>query len=623
MEKEVKVLFEPSGRHVHVLPGTVLLEAAAGAGFIIQTPCGGAGKCGKCLVRVRAGQCPPSDSEAATLGAEKTAAGYRLACQARIQGPLTVEIPEASLFQAQQQILTADAGGELEVLPRVRKEYVELDSPGQEDAVSDMERLQRRLGPVKADLAALRALPAQLRAGSFKVTAVLVGDELVAVEAGNTVEHSYGIAFDIGSTTLVGTLVNLRTGNDVAVSAKVNPQTSFGDDVVSRIQKCRAEKDGLQQLQAAVLDGVNRIIDELERKSGVARAQVYELVFAGNTTMQQILCGIDPSALGELPFVPAFRDAIEFRASSLRLHAPPQARVYVFPQIGGFVGGDTVAGILATRLDRSPRPALLVDIGTNGEIVLAHDGKLLATSVAAGPAFEGARIVNGMRATTGAIEKIILDGDVRINVIGNAKPSGICGTGLIDAAAELLRTGLLDPSGRLLGAAEAPVAVPPALRARLVESGPEVNFLLVAAADSATREPIYLYQRDLRELQLANGAIRAGINILLGVAGLNPMDLDSVLLAGAFGNFIRRNHARRIGMLPPIPSNRIRFVGNTASFGAKRALLSSQEKTCASEILRKVQHVDLSLSPDFQVEFGAAMLFPDPDLDEGGGESEQ
>jgi uncharacterized 2Fe-2S/4Fe-4S cluster protein (DUF4445 family) len=334
--------------------------------------------------------------------------------------------------------------------------------------------------------------------------------------------------------------------------------------------------------------------------------------------MQQILCGIDPSPLGELPFTPAFRDALETRASDLHLHVHPCAKVYVFPQIGGFVGGDTVAGIVATRLDRFTKPALLVDIGTNGEIVLAHNGKMLATSVAAGPAFEGARIVHGMRATTGAIEKIILDGDVRLNVIGNAKPSGLCGTALIDVAAELLRVGILDSTGRILSSSEAPADLSPALRARLVEERSEVNFLLVAAEDSGTRDPLFLYQRDIRELQLANAAIRAGINILLRMAGLKASDLGEVLLAGAFGNFIRRNHARRIGMLPPVPCSRIRFVGNTASFGAKRALLSTQEKTYAGLILEKVRHVDLSLDPEFQMEFSSTLLFPEHDLDECG-----
>ncbi len=616
MEKEVKVIFEPSGRTVHVLPGTIMLEAAARAGFIIHSPCGGAGKCGKCQVRVQAGKCAPNAPEAAALGEVRVAEGWRMACQARITGPITVEIPDTSLFQAQQQILTQDAGGELHLQPRVRKQYVQLPIPGQHDAGTDLDRLRAAVGPFQASLPAVRELPGALRSANFKVTAVLVDDELIGVEPGDTMAACFGIAFDIGSTTLVGTLVNLATGVDIAVAARVNPQTSFGDDVVSRIQKCRTDPKGLAQLQTAVLDGVNKIVDELLRKTSLDRSRVYEIVFAGNTTMQEILCGIDPSALGELPFVPAFREALECHAADLHLHVNPQAKVYVFPQIGGFVGGDTVAGIVATRLDRSSAPSLLVDIGTNGEIVLFANGTLWATSVAAGPAFEGARIANGMRAAAGAIEKILLDGDVRINVIGNVKPAGLCGTGLIDVAAEMLRMGILDITGRIQSAAEVPDTISAALKARLVEAeNGEVNFLLVSGAESATKEPLYLYQRDLRELQLANGAIRAGINILLRTAGLQASDLGSVLLAGAFGNFIRRNHARRIGMLPPIPCSRIRFVGNTASFGAKRALLSTEEKNYAARLVDAVRHVDLSLDPEFQMEFGSAMILPDHELD--------
>jgi uncharacterized 2Fe-2S/4Fe-4S cluster protein (DUF4445 family) len=616
MEKEVKVTFEPSGRSVYALPGTVLVEAAGRAGLIIETPCGGAGKCGKCLVQVRAGRCPPTDTEAATLGAERIAQGFRLACQARIQGHLTVEVPESSLFQGQQQILTADTQEALHVQPRVRKQFVQLPPPTQEDERADLERLQERIGAGPVSIAALRDLPGALRKAGFAVTAVQVDDELIAVEPGDTTARCFGVAFDIGSTTLVGTLVNLHTGADVALTARVNPQTSFGDDVVSRIQKCRREPDGLAQLQGVVLDAVNRMLDELVRKAGIERGCLYEIVFAGNTTMQQLLCAVDPSALGELPFVPVFRDAVELRARDLHLHANPEAKVYVFPQIGGFVGGDTVSGIVATRLDRFTEPALLVDIGTNGEIVLAHQGRMLATSVAAGPAFEGARILHGMRAAPGAIEKVMMDGDVRINVIGNTRPTGICGTGLIDAAAAMLRAGLLDPTGRILGPDEAPPTVSAAVRARLSPKGDEVNLLLVPAAETGTGEAIYLHQRDVRELQLANGAIRAGINILLRMAGLEPQQVSTVLLAGAFGNFIRRSNARRIGMLPPIPCSRIRFVGNTASFGAKRALLSVAEKDYANRVVAGVRHVDLSLDPEFQVEFGAAMMFPDSDLDD-------
>ncbi len=615
MQKEVKVVFEPSGRTVYALPGTVILEAAARAGLIVQTPCGGAGKCGKCLVLVQHGECPASETDIATLGAVRVTEGFRLACHSRIAGPVTLEIPDRSLFQSQQQILTADSGETVDIRPRVRKLCLRLAPPSQQDTLSDAERLLAALPPCSITLEALRALPGTLRISDFTVTCTLVEEELVTVEPGDTTTACYGIAVDIGSTTLVATLVNLNTGADVAVAARVNPQTSFGDDVISRIQKCRTEKDGLPKLQGSVMDGINHLIDELERKTHVSRNHIYEIVFAGNTTMQQILCGIDPSALGELPFVPAFRNALETQAAELRLHLPRQARVFVFPQIGSFVGGDTVAGIIATRLDRASGPSLLVDIGTNGEIVLAANGRMLATSVAAGPAFEGARIVNGMRAAPGAIEKVLLDGDVQLNIIGNAKPAGICGTGLIDAAAELLRTGILDTTGRLLAPDELPASVPGTLRNRLVEKDGEINFLLVDAAHSASRQPLFLYQRDIRELQLANAAIRAGINILLRLAGLQPPDLEAVLLAGAFGNFIRRNHARRIGMLPPIPCHRIRFVGNTASFGAKRALLSVEEKDYADRVARSVEHVDLSLDPEFQMEFSTAMLLPETEPD--------
>jgi len=611
MQKEVKVIFEPSGRAVYALPGTTILEAAARAGFIIHTPCGGSAKCAKCLIRIRSGHCPPLDKETVILGETRISEGFRLACQSRISGPVTIEIPEMSLFQTHQQILTRDSGDSLDVLPRVRKTAISIPPATPHGPQSALERLRAAGVTAPVSVSALRALPGAMHSPGGTLTVVYVDDEVIALESGDTTACCHGIAFDIGSTTLVGTLVDLITGADVAIAARVNPQTSFGDDVISRIQKCRIESTGLAQLQGAILEGVNKIIDELERKSEVGRLCVYEVVFAGNTTMQQILCGIDPSALGELPFSPVFREALEWQASDLHLHVHPCAKVYIFPQIGGFVGGDTTAGIVATRLDRTFTPTLLVDIGTNGEIVLAHNGETLATSVAAGPAFEGARITHGMRATGGAIEKVLLDGDVSINVIGNTKPAGLCGTGLIDAAAELLRVGILDSTGRILGPDETPAGLSPALRARIIEEKGEYQFMLVLAEESATGSPIVLYQRDVRELQLASAAIRAGINILLKMAGIQASDLDAILLAGGFGNFIRRNNALRIGMLPPLPTNKIRFVGNTSSFGAKRALLSTHEKVYAANVINQTRHVDLSLDPEFMLEFSNAMLFPE------------
>jgi uncharacterized 2Fe-2S/4Fe-4S cluster protein (DUF4445 family) len=612
MTRELRVTFQPSGRAVYVLPGTILLEAAARAGFIIETPCGGAGKCGKCLVRVTSGACEPCAEQAAALKAEQLRQGYRLACKCRVQQNLTVEIPEKSLFQASHKILAEDAGGERDLRPAVTKRFLQLAPPDREDPASDAERLSLALDGAGLDIAVLRRLSPVLRQKDFAVTATLIDRTVVALEPGDTTERCFGVAFDIGTTTVVGTLVDLRTGMDVAVASLVNPQTSYGDDVISRIKRCRDEADGLRQLHDAILKAVNAITREVAHKAGVDRHDICEAVFAGNTTMEEILCGIDPLALGQIPFVPAFRNTVSMRAADFGLDVCPGAKVSVFPQIGGFVGGDTVAGVVATRLDQTHEPTLLVDVGTNGEIVLAHKGRLMATSVAAGPAFEGARIVHGMRASKGAIEKVVADGDIELNVIGNARPTGICGTGLIDAAAALLRKGVIDITGRVLGPDELPSDLPQALRSRVVENASgQYDFILVHEKDSGIGGPICLYQKDVRELQLANGAIRAGIAILLRHAGVDPSELGSVLLAGAFGNFIRRNNARRIGMLPQIHTDRIRFVGNTASFGAKRMLLSTREKEYAERIVRETRHIDLSLDPEFQMEFSSAMIFPE------------
>jgi uncharacterized 2Fe-2S/4Fe-4S cluster protein (DUF4445 family) len=554
MSKEVKVTFQPSGRSVFVLPGTVVLEAAAQAGFIISSPCGGAGKCGKCLVRVvsRKPLAPPSSGEEKVIGPEMCRDGYRLACQWKIPWEVSVEIPDSSLFQSSQKILS-DHKSEALRIDRVS------GTPGHDEA-----------GPMA------------------------------------------GAAVDIGTTTMVATLIDMHTGVELAVSSRVNPQTAHGDDVISRVKKCREEADGLKVLNELVVGAVNRLFADAAKQAGIKTSDIRMAVFAGNTAMQEIFCNIDPSGLGEIPFAPAFLEAQKRRAGDLGLAMDSDAPVYVFPQIGGFVGGDTVAGIVAVHLDELQKPTLLVDVGTNGEIVLAHQGHLLAASVAAGPAFEGARIINGMRGMTGAIEKVLFDGrDFVFNVIGNVKPAGLCGSGLIDVVAEMLNAGVVDSTGRILDPDELPASLPEKLRQRVLAGENHNDFLLVGGAASAAGNDLCLYQRDIRELQLASAAIHAGINILLKLRGLKPCDLDAVLLAGAFGNFIRRNHALRIGMLPPVPCDRIRFVGNTSSLGAKKILLSAEEEAYAARVAAKTQHIDLSSAPDFQDEFGEAMLFPE------------
>ncbi len=617
------MVFEPTGRHVFVLADTILLEAAALAGIIIQTPCGGAGKCGKCRVRVVGGHCPPSTHCVVMLGDKAVTEGFRLACQARIQGDLIVEIPDASLFETQQQILMQDSGAPIDLQPAVSKHYVDLGTLPLNDARSDIDRLRDAVRSdtfIQVGIHTLQKLSRSLYRTAFKGTAILVDYELIDFEPGNTEGQCYGIALDIGTSTLVGTLINLTNGAETAIEARINPQTSYGDDVISRIRKCREDQDGLFNLHRVIISAINEIVDKLARSAHINNSVIYKMVLAGNTTMQEIVCGIDPSTLGELPFMPVFTEALQMRAADLNLNINPNGQVYVFPQIGGFVGGDTVAGIVASRLDREPGATLFVDIGTNGEIVLAHNQQLIATSVAAGPAFEGARISCGMRAVSGAIEKVVLDDDVRLNIIGNVRPAGLCGSGLIDVVAELLRVGLLDSTGRIGRPDEIPDTVSKSLRKRLIVQDSHVDFILAHKSETVSGEPLMFTQRDVRELQLANAAIKAGINILLKMEGLKPADLRYVMLAGGFGNFIRRNHALRIGLLPPIPGDRIRFIGNASSMGAKLALLSVEEKHYAAEIAAKVRHVDLSLSPDFQMEFGNAMFFPgdDPGRNEAG-----
>ncbi|MBN2581196.1 MAG: DUF4445 domain-containing protein [Pirellulales bacterium] len=541
----MSVRFQPSGRTFYVLRGTRILEAAAAAGLVVETPCGGEGLCGKCRVLVHEHPAEPTPAERQIFSVEELRQGWRLACQGVIAGPVTIEIPAESLTGTAHQILT-HTEQKVVVLPEDRT----------------------------------------------------AGDVALAV--------------DLGTTTLAAALLDSATGAELAVAARLNPQSRYGDDVLSRIAFARDQADGPTTLQQAVLEAVNQLLDELCRQSGVAAETIQTAALAGNTAMQHLFCGLDSRGLGEVPFTPAVSERLLLPAGPLGLRIRPEGRAYVFPVIGGFVGGDIVAGILASELTETPGPTLFVDIGTNGEIVLWADGKLTAASTAAGPAFEGARISCGMRGSAGAIEKVVVDGRLRLNVIGDTPPCGLCGSGLIDLAAELLRHGLLSPLGKLLTPDQFPADVPPDLGRRIILHEGKVAFLLADAEDSATGRPLVLTQRDLRELQLATGAIRAGITILLRRSGLAPGDLDEVFLAGGFGNFIRRSNAQRIGLLPhEIEHHRIRYRGNTALSGAAAAALSLAAQEEAERLARQTEHVNLSADPAFRDTFADSMIFPE------------
>jgi uncharacterized 2Fe-2S/4Fe-4S cluster protein (DUF4445 family) len=536
-----------------------------------------------------------------------------LACQAVVVGPSVVEIPESSLLDSRHKILIHAKDGSVSVAdPAIAKHYVELSPPDRGHDAADLVRLEQAAGTCDADLEMLRTLPGLLRENRFRGTAVVVEGNLIDFEPGNTESESFAVAVDVGTTTLAAMLLDLTTGTERAVAARLNPQTSFGDDVLSRIHHARENPRGLGELHEAIIGAIDEMVGELVEAAGIRRERIYEIAVAGNTTMQQLFCRIDTHSLGEVPFVAATARRISAAAGELGLHLHPRAKVYVMPVVGGFVGGDTVAGILATRLAENRGPSMLVDIGTNGEIVLFAHGKLTAASTAAGPAFEGARISQGMRGSTGAIEKVVVDDALRTNVIGNVSPIGLCGSALIDLAAELLRHGVLGSDGRLRAGDELPGDLLPDLRRRVVRHKNQPAFVLASKSESASNRRILVTQRDFRELQLATGAIRAGELILLKRAGLRPTDLERVLIAGGFGNFIRRSNAQRIGLLPhEIPRSRIRYQGNTALAGARLAALSQTARRHAEKLAVQTEHVDLSHDIEFQNAFADAMIFPE------------
>ena len=613
-ERQFRITFQPSGRNVFVLPGTQIIEAAGRTGININMPCGGQGTCGKCRIQITSEtKTSPCQVEKDIFSQEELNIGWRLACQTSVQNDMTIYIPDESLIVTSQKILTKTRGVEqIQAKPAISKIYVELAEPTREDNKPDVERLSKQIGEHKLGLEQLRKLPKFLRENEFKGTAVLADHILIDLEPGDTTNRCYGAAFDIGTSTIVGSLMDLCNGSEIAVTSGINPQVSYGDDVLSRIEHASSCVDCLGQLHTQVITLINKMIESMCKQKDVDREQIYEVVIAGNTTMEHLLCGIDPSSLGKVPFVPVHSKGMMFSASELGISVNHRGLVYLFPIIGGFVGGDTTAGILITNLTCEESPYLLVDVGTNGEIVIVKDEKVWAASTAAGPAFEGARISCGMRATHGAIEKVVFDDDVRCSTIGNATPVGLCGSGLIDLAAELLKNGLLSTHGQLLSGDEVPAQIPDAIKRRIRknEDG-QVEFLVYEQTQGRKDLKVAVTQKDIRELQLAVGAIRAGVEIMLRKTDTKAEDIENIFIAGGFGSFIRRTNAQRIGLIPKdVPHNKISFIGNSSLDGAQLALLSTSARQRAEEITRVVSHIQLSLDIDFQTEFANAIIFP-------------
>jgi len=593
MSQRVDLRF--NDRPVRVPRGVTLFDAASWNGIAIDSTCGGHGTCKKCRVRFRADPPAPTSLDIRAYTAQEITDGWRLACRTTALTDADVEVPPLT---TRPKAATVGVGRQVILRPAIHKRYLELAEPGLTDQTTDLERVLAGLTDLdpKADLHVLKTLGSILRQADFKVTAVVADDTLIAVEPGDTTGRSFGLAFDLGTTTVVATLLDLTTGTPVAVESMLNKQQPFGADVITRISATMLDASALDKLRDLAQQTLAELATAVCDNSKVQPSEVYEVALAGNATMVHLVLGLDPEPLGVAPFIMAARLLPEVRARDLGVPAHPAARAVVFPAFGAYVGGDITAGLLASGMDRDPRIRLFIDIGTNCEIVLGGRDWLLATAAPAGPAFEGAAIRCGMRAADGAIEAVAIagDGDLKLTVIGDAEPAGLCGSGLVDAVTVLVETGLLDASGRFVASDDAR-RIAPRLAGRLATIGKERVFIL--------HEGVYLAQRDVRELQFAKAAIATGWRILLEEAGLAAGEVKQVLLAGSFGSYLSPKSAIRIGLVPDVPVSRVVAAGNVAGEGAKMALLSVRERAAGLALLEEVRYVELSDRPDFNDRF--------------------
>ena len=600
---KLAVTYLPSDTTVRVPAGTTLFHAAHWAGLPIDSTCGGRGTCGKCGVKVLQGHAERTLADYRHLS-DRLDEGWRLSCQAEVREATVCEVPR---LMRTPKAATMGVGRFVLLEPNVQKLLLQLDEPSMEDPRSHLRRVRDALAveglQVTHGPAVLPRLALVLEEGVTTLTATVVGDHLVDVEPGDTCERMFGVSFDIGTTTVVATLVDLRSGAVAAVASTINRQATFGADVIARMGHAMTGPEAIDQLREAVLTTVNGLLAEVFAAAEVTREHVYEAVVVGNATMLHLLLGIDPRSIALSPFVATFLEAQDLRAADAGFAIHPEGRVALFPSIGAYVGADIVGDVLATGLAREPQKRLLVDVGTNGEIVCGNADRVVATAAPAGPAFEGGQILCGMRATEGAIEGVVLTGgEVELQVIGgaDAEPRGLCGSGLIDAVAQLRLAGLLKPTGLFLTDEE--LAGHP-LASRVRTRGDLRVFALT--------DDVVLTQLDIRELQSAKGAIATGIEVAMREIGYSAADLDEVLLAGSFGTYINPESARVLGLVPPVPVDRIKAVGNTASEGAKMALMSFREREVATELPGVVEYVELSGAADFNDMFIANLGLPE------------
>jgi uncharacterized 2Fe-2S/4Fe-4S cluster protein (DUF4445 family) len=578
-------------------------------GVPIESICRGEGTCLKCKILVCKGHdhlAGLTSQETGQLSPEERAEGYRLACQARIAGDVEISVP---LDTARADPMMRKSLGERQysVRPAIRDYPVDMQKPSLEDTASDLVRLTKGLadthemGSVTADYHVLKTLPDSLRRSHWSVDVAVRNDKEIVRVGPRGSGRSFGLAVDIGTTTLAGYLVDLREGRICATHGRMNPQVVGGEDVMSRIAHCHANTGGLEELQRLLLDAIDDIAHRCAEAAQVSVDQLLEMVVVGNTCMLHFFLGLDPSYMGRSPFTPVLRSPCDLKSRNLDLSLEPSTNIHTLPMIGGFIGADTVAVLLATEPWLHGDNVLIMDIGTNGEIVLATKGRLYACSVATGPAFEGAHIRQGMRAARGAIERICItpERDVHWKVIGGEKPMGICGSGIVSGVAQFFSKGIIQSTGKLLSPGSGP----------RVRRGPQgAEFVVAWAEQTSTGHDISITQKDIENVLLAKAALYAGAKILMERAGV--LRVERLLLAGAFGSFIDPLEAFRIGMFPNCDPGTVFSVGNAAGEGAVMALLDVDVRQRAVEIAEQVEYVELTVHPSFEHEYAMAMALP-------------
>ena len=623
--KTYSVQFEPEQRTVEVVAGATILAAANKAGVFVNSLCGGDGACGRCRVVVRQGRVEAGSTEFFTR--EEIRSGYVLACEAKVASDLVVEVPPETRLSGPVEYVEGEVpelgdlsrrrGGRL--APLVRKTPVHLPPPDLSNNVADLQRLEAALAQAgvgrhfQMGLKVTQRLPSLLRREDWHVTAVTGYrgplTEIIDVEGGDTSRRNFCIAADIGTTTVVCHLVDLHDAQTLGQSAKYNTQAAFGADVIHRIIHASKGPDSERALRQAVVDDLNDLTLQLLAQHRLGPHDVTLLSAAGNTTMTHLLLGLPAENIRKEPYVGAAYVLPPFRAAEIGLQINPRGLLYCMPSVAAFVGGDVIAGILATGMSHGHKIRMLIDIGTNGEIVVGSGEFLVCASASAGPAFEGAGCHSGMRATRGAIDHIRLS-DARhvlsFSTIGSAPPVGICGTGYVDLIAEMLRTGVIDRTGKLLDAHAG----------HRVRTGPrgETEYLVVPASQTANGKDVVVSQVDINNILRAKGAIFAAAKVLLRALNMTFDDISEILVAGAFGNFLNIENAQFIGLLPDVKLERLRFVGNTSLAGAKLCALSERSYQDILRIASATTYFELSTEPTFMDEFVSACFLPHTDL---------